>query len=544
MKTTATNTTIRNLTKQKRLSKEHILPKHIIAHTSTVAFLQQLLKFSQPKEEIIYNLGKHLVKNNSNPILQNFLKEYSYPEIVFTDVPEEFDLLGAAYQFLNTKYENLTLGSFYTSKDLAFNITKGLSFSHGETLIDLSCGSGVFLFAGNIPEDKIFGVDFDSIAVMIAKFNFFIKFPQAKIYPQIFQADFLEWYQANKDKRFTYVVGNPPYGANLNISKAPSVNITTGESFSYFIEYGFSLLEEKGSLHYLIPEALLNVKRHVDIRNFILDKTNLTKVQLYNTKFAGVMSDIYLIELNRNKSKKVQFVINNEINHIKKVSLKELKNHIFYPITEPAAEILKLVKKKCSTNLQGSRFALGVVTGDNQTKLLDVKSSKTEPIFTGKEIGSYKFLPVKKHIVFDRKNLQQVAPEEIYRANSKIVYKVISKRLKVVIDHSGSLTSSSANIIIPNVQGNNEYSISLLLNSHLYSFVNQKLHGGVNKISRENLEALPLPMFTVKELDSIEQNIKAFLTGLKTEQDLQEHVYDYFGLSVQQILFVESSLNA
>lgn len=538
-----TNTTIRNLTKQSRLTTEHVFPKHIVSHPSTTRFLSSLLLLNLPKEEIIYNLGKQLLANNSNPVVQTFLEERSYPSFTFSDVPEEFDLLGAVYQYLNSKYENLTMGSFYTSYKLARVITQGMKFDEGQTLIDPSCGSGVFLFASDAPPEQLYGVDFDPIAVMIAKFNFFLKFPDATVYPKIYHADFLDWYKNNQDKKFTHVVGNPPYGANLDLSTMKSPNILTGESFSYFIEYGFYMLEDEGTLNYLLPESLLNVKRHIDIRDFILDKTNLTKIKKYDTKFAGVMSDIYEIQLDKkSNTETLQFIADGSTEVTVKQSFKELKNHIFAPVTRQDADIISKVKSRATATLKGSLFGLGVVTGDNATKLLDAPSDETEIIFTGKEIEKYRFIGHKKHIVFDRTKLQQVAPDFIYRAEAKLVYKVISKRLKVVIDLSQSLTSSSANIIVPNIAHNTVYSVALLLNSDLYSFLNQKLHGSTNKVSRDNLEALPFPEFTPEQLVEIQSLVESYLKGETLETVLQKYVVDYFSISAGEEKHIQESI--
>jgi hypothetical protein len=75
---------------------------------------------------------------------------------------------------------------------------------------------------------------------MIAKFNYFIKFPNAG-YPNIFCEDFFIWYSKNTkiiaDWDTIYLIGNPPYGATLNLSNINSSHITSGESFSYFISH-------------------------------------------------------------------------------------------------------------------------------------------------------------------------------------------------------------------------------------------------------------------------------------------------------------------
>ncbi|MEI8342543.1 MAG: TaqI-like C-terminal specificity domain-containing protein, partial [Verrucomicrobiota bacterium] len=151
------------------------------------------------------------------------------------------------------------------------------------------------------------------------------------------------------------------------------------------------------------------------------------------------------------------------------------------------------VKERSPYTLAESVFGLGVVTGDNKTKLLDEKIVGSEPIYTGKEVEKFHLAKVQKYIVFDRSKLQQVAPNEIYRTVPKLVYKTICKELRVALDDSGSLTTNSANILIPVVPGYAAEEVMGLLNTRLYSFLHSRLFGGVNKIAKENLKALPIP---------------------------------------------------
>ena len=81
------------------------------------------------------------------------------------------------------------------------------------------------------------------------KFNYFIKFPNGN-YPNIFCDDFFNWYLKNKHLIFDYLIGNPPYGANLNLKNINSSHVISGESFSYFIEFGFTLLKDVGIMSY------------------------------------------------------------------------------------------------------------------------------------------------------------------------------------------------------------------------------------------------------------------------------------------------------
>jgi hypothetical protein len=534
------NTTIQNKTKQSRLNNEHIIPTHCIKNIETNEFLKSLLKYSETKENILFSIGCELVRGNKNPNLKKFLGEYTFSKITINDIPKnEFDLLGSAYQFLNSKIENLEKGLFYTGYKIAYDFVCDLDFNSGQLLLDPSCGSGSFLFNSNAKPNQIFGVDNDPIAVMIAKFNYFIKFPDAD-YPNIFCDDFFNWISKNNKNKFNYIIGNPPYGANLDLSNIKSSDIKSGESFSYFIESGIKLLKENGILRFLLPESILNVKRHSDIRNFILNKTNLKQIKKYKTRFSGVMSDLYMLEIDINKNNEnLLFTVDKTI-IIPKSIFKGLKNSVFTYFTEQDISIISKVKHKQGYTMIDSIFGLGVVTGDNQKLLFNSPIDESEQIYTGKEVTKYKLLNPNKHIVFNRDVLQQVAPNEIYRAPQKLVYKTINKHIKIAMDNTGSLTTNSANIFIPNIDGLDIHTVMGLLNSELYSYLNLKLFGGVNKVSKENLQSLPLPKVSNEENEHI-KNLVLLIIENGDDNELQKYINkNIFGLTEEEIKYINN----
>ena len=531
------NTTIQNRSKQQRLNSEHTIPFQNVRRAEVVDFLQDLRHFIEPKEQILFSIGCHFLNGSKNPAVKKFIAEYDYKIINIENIPKnEFDLLGSTYQFLNSKKENLEKGTFYTSPEIAKDFINDLDFSSGQIIFDPACGSGAFLFNSNAPAGQILGVDFDPIAIMIAKFNYFIKFPNAKS-PNLFCDDFFHWFSNNNKLKFHYIIGNPPYGANLDVSKIPTKVVSSGESFSYFIEFGFQLLKKGGIFRFLLPEAILNVKRHTDIRDFILEQTNLKKIKRYSRKFSGVMSDVYLVELDRDHDQKMLF-INGTTTVIQKDIYKNFQNHIFVHLTEQDTAIIGKVNMLKKYDLSNSIFGLGVVTGDNKTKMFNEKILGSEHLYTGKEVEKYTLLSPNNYLIFDRNNLQQVAPDEIYRAPQKLVYKTINKYLKVAIDTTKSLTSNSANIIIPKISDLDIYTILALLNSNLYSYLHLKLFGGVNKIAKENLMALPLPGISTDENMAIK---KLTQKTIQTEND--EHLQNYinneiFKLSENEIAYI------
>ncbi|MFA6512209.1 MAG: N-6 DNA methylase [Patescibacteria group bacterium] len=534
----ARNTTIQNRSKQQRLSSEHVIPFQNVKGVGVVSFLQSLNFFTKPKEQILFSIGCHLLKKNRNPAVRKFLAEYDYEILDIQNIPENtFDLLGSIYQFLNTKKENLEKGSFYTGSEIAKDFVNDLDFSSGQIIFDPACGSGSFLFNSNAPAEQIVGVDSDPIAIMIAKFNYFIKFPRSQE-PRLFCYDFFDWFPDNRKIKFDYVISNPPYGANLDLSRIPTQFVSSGESFSYFIEFGYQLLKSGGVLRFLLPEAILNVKRHTDIRDFILDQTNLRKIKRYSKKFSGVMSDVYMIELDRGHGHKMLF-INDVTTVIPKKIFRDFKNHILVHLNEQDITIIEKVDRLKRHDLSNSIFGLGVVTGDNMSKLLDKRIPGSEPIYTGKEVNKYKLLTPRNYLVFDREKLQQVAPDEIYRAPKKLVYKTINKFLKVALDTTRSLTTNSANIVIPRVPELDIYVLMAFLNSDLYSYLNLKLFGGVNKIAKENLMALPFPGISKTENTVIKNLVKdAIKKG--NDEYLQKYINKkIFKLSEREIAYIK-----
>lgn len=532
------NTTIQNRSKQFRLISEHTIPIHCIKEPEVFQFLQSLLDYKVSKESLLFSIGCELLGKNKNPSVKQFLSEYDFQKVDVKNIPRtEFDLLGSVYQYLNSKRENLEKGSFYTGGEMAEDFVDDLDFGAGQVIFDPACGSGSFLFHSNAPAEQIYGVDNDPIAIMIAKFNYFIKFPSANP-PNLYCDDFFVWFSKNSDKRFDYIISNPPYGANLDLSKIPTRHVFSGESFSYFIEIGYNMLKQDGIFRYLLPEALLNVKRHTDIRDFILEHTNLKKIKRYSKKFSGVMSDVYMVELNHTVSQQMLFA-NKVTTVIPKDIFRSLKNHIFVHLTDQDIAIIEKVNKLKKYDLSTSIFGLGVVTGDNKTKLFDTPRPNTEHIYTGKEVEKYKLLSPKNYIIFDRNNLQQVAPDEIYRAPRKLVYKTINKYLKVAIDTTESLTSNSANIIIPQIPQLDIYTIMAFLNSTLYSYLHFKLFGGVNKIAKENLMALPFPDITSDENLMIKELTKdAIQRG--DDEYLQKYInHNIFSLTEEEIEYIQ-----
>ena len=251
------------------------------------------------------------------------------------------------------------------------------------------------------------------------------------------------------------------------------------------------------------------------------------------------MSDVYMLEIDKNNfDENLSFTVNKTISIPKRI-FRGLKNTVFTYLTEEDISIISKVKNIQRDTLKDSIFGLGVVTGNNKKKLLNTPVEGSEPIYTGKEVGKYNLLTPNKYIVFDRSNLQQVAPDTIYRAPSKLIYKTINKKIKIAIDNTATLSTNSANILIPKVEGVNIYTIMGLLNSELYSYLNIKLFGGVNKVSKENLQFLPIPKLSLEDNVTIKSLVEQTMKDgddTKLQKYINENIFDLTKEEIQYIV--------
>lgn len=546
--TTSTNTTLQNRKKLERLAESHVIPRHHASSRSVLQFLADInpVNYRRPvdRQAFLYSVGMSVLKGRLSAEAKQSLHEYETDLVLVGDVPDDcLDLLGSVYQYLNTKEENLEKGAFYTGPDMADDFVSDLDFQSGQTIIDPACGSGIFLFRSDSPPDRMYGLDSDPLAVMIAKFNYFAKFPDGPV-PNIFCVDFFQWHAANQEAKFDYLVANPPYGANAKLPPALTTQITSGETFSYFIEFGMNLVKETGTARFLVPDALLNVKRHRDVRRLLLDDLDLKGVKRYDSRFSGLMSDVYQLEVTHGETSSV-LMEGPTTSYSSKAFIQSFKNSIFSFLSDKEIHLIEHARTACPHTLEGCGFGLGVVTGDNSKWLTEVHEEGMEPIFSGKEVHPFSFSEPRCFISFERDKLQQVAPDHIYRAPVKLVYKTISRTLVVALDRTGSLTTNSANIIIPDSSLMRPESFAAILNSSFASFLYVKMFGNVNKIGKEHLLALPIPAVSAEQDLWLVEQVNALSHSGDSDaiNRLDEFVaIDLYGITPSELNFVRQAV--
>lgn len=542
----------------KTKSTKMIVPLEYFSDKDNIAFVQEIFEvkrvYSCTNADIIFSLAVILLKKRGiyskqhvSEVISGFSANF-VPQLSFCLVPEnEWDILGLVYQCLVLEGERNQKGLYYSPRFIAKSLVSFCIFDKGQTFLDPCCGSGSLLLALDCNDpSKIIGIDIDNIAVFIAKINLLLKYSDVEFSPQIYCMDFLEEDNTCFSKidilqrEYDYIATNPPWGAVS--CKKNSHEISSGESFSFFFVKSYKLLAPNGSIHFLFPESLLNVKVHSDIRRHIFYKCNIKSISQYGIIFSGVTTKCVSILCNKS-SLSDSFTLNNGTSsrQINRRTLLYTDNLIFSFLTDLDVKIIEQYKKIGENCLSSnSVWALGIVTGNNKETLVDYCMPEYEPIYTGKEVRRYELAAPKKYIKYDRSKFQQVAKDEIYRSSEKLIYKFISNKLVFAYDNQKRLVLNSANVLIPDIDGMSIKTVLAFLNSELYQFIYMKLFGEV-KVLKGNIKAMVFPKITNQQDSKIAEIVARIIAGnIELDNNVQEKIYASFGFDFEQIRYIRS----
>ena len=372
--------------------------------------------------------------------------EYAF--LLDCTIPKQRDTLGFLYQSLLLEGKKSQSGSYYTPEVIVNEIIKDYAQKDSK-IFDPCCGTGQFLlaFADVIENPKnIYGVDVDEIAVRIARLNILIKYKNQNFAPNIvckntlFEIGNYDLFSLNDEniRDFDVIATNPPWGVHFSKSdidrlKTSFPKITSLESFSYFLKKSIDLLRDDGTLSFILPESILNVKTHKDIREIILTNTHIEKVSYLNRVFKNVFTPVIRLDLKKSKKENSQIEIrkDDETYTAKQSKWKSNQDFVFDIHANGAdTAIIDKIYNVHHTTLAGQAdWALGIVTGNNKAYIASDKQKDFEEIYKGKDVEKLALSNPSNYIKFTPEKFQQVAPIEKYRAKEKLIYRFISKYL-------------------------------------------------------------------------------------------------------------------
>ena len=457
------------------------------------------------------------------------------------------DILGAFYQSVQTISCKSKDGAFYTPSEILSSIEIPINAK----VLDPCCGSGSILINTLSKEhnpDKIFAFDIDEVALLICHINLVLFFNNPFISSHIEKHDLIFSDETDlflqSDEKYDFIVTNPPWGSKLSkkqkdllLSKYPFLNTT--EIFSIALYNSINKLSANGKLNFFLPESILNVAAHKNIRKFLLNTHRNIEILPLGTAFTGVQSECVLLKLSEIAKYESQITVEKERQY--KLNIKNITAPdylISYNVSEIDDKILNKIYSLGEARLpESTKFALGVVTGNNKKFLHEERLYDDEPIFRGKDIIPYRLKSPEVFIKFTPDIFQQVAPVAIYRSK-KIVYKFISDKIVCALD-DGQLFLNSANMII-----SPDYPMEMLVclfNSPVYTFIYQKKFKS-KKVLKQHFQNFPLPVLDSDLSGKFYEVYADILNNTKTQKAADELICDYFGISETEYDYIKESV--
>jgi len=466
------------------------------------------------------------------------------------------DFLGLLYQSVFIEGNKSAQGSYYTPSKLVDDALSHLDNSI-KIFLDPCCGSGKYLLmAANkfklAPED-IYGFDCDKIATNIARINLLMAYKNTDFSPNIFCIDSLAELATgeifcetnNLIGKIDAIATNPPWGAYKNAASKLSVSkkIKSGETFSMFLEKSIQLLRRGGQLSFILPESILKIKIHADIRELILCETNVSKISMLGRQFSGVFTPVIRLDLIKESETGGSLVLvekEGRSDYIAQDRFRKNEDFAFDISTESHEEGLlnKLYSVKHLTLSKNAEWALGIVTGDNKKFVLDLHEHGAEAVFRGSDVYPYYLGESRSFVHFNPRAFQQVAQERFFRSPEKLIYKFISKRLVFAYDDRQCLTLNSANILIPSIPSMSIKTVLAFLNSSVFQYIFKKKFA-THKVLRGDLEKLPFPLIDLKMQSTIERLVDSAVGNRSAPGMLDELVFSAFGLSENEIFVIK-----
>ena len=499
-------------------------------------------------------LGKQILINNdlydeNSEIYTKINKIYNGKNIFknFHIENRNDDILGAFYQSVQSIASKSKDGSFYTPADLLTAIKVPMAAK----VLDPCCGSGSILINTLTKQhnpSNIYAFDIDETALLICYINLVIFFEDAFISPHIERRDLIftdtsDLFSQNKEK-YDFIVTNPPWGSKLSKKQKNFLLDTyplldTTEIFSIALYNSLQKLSEKGKLNFFLPESILNVSTHKNIRKFLLNAHRNIDILPLGMAFKGVQSECVLLKLSEVIKNSIKITVKKEKKYKLNINNISAPDYfISYNISENDDKILNKIYSEYSVKLPAdTKFALGIVTGNNKKYVHKIKGENEEAVFRGKDILPYKLKSPETFISFTPAIFQQVAPVEMYRTK-KIVYKFISDKIVCALDNN-NLVLNSANIII-----SNNYPMEILVclfNSPIYSFIYQKKFKS-KKVLKQHFQDFPLPILN-NDLIKLFYDVYAdILAGIKKQEHADKIICSYFKISDTEYNYIKESV--
>jgi len=444
------------------------------------------------------------------------------------------DYLGLLYLSMQNIGGRKAKGAYYTPSLVVDRMTASFcSALKDKPVIDPCCGTGNFLISLSVMGFSLcslHGMEKDPAALALARVNLALYHPVSDLsclYENLQCGDTLH---TKFQKKYACILGNPPWGSSFTEKECTDLGTLyetaagKPESSSIFFEHALRNATDGCMISFVLPEAFLTVASYLPIRKLLLEESRLVRIEYLDNAFDGVQCPsiiLTVVKQNRCNQSDSSVTIGTTIVQKDRSFQISVPRSIcpscfnFTANDNEYAIVSHMDQLKDRTTLKGQAFfALGIVTGNNSALLYDAPGPGRELIYKGKHIQKYKVTESDVYADTALDKFQQSAPEAMYRAPEKLLYRFINKSLIFAYDDKQRLTLNSCNILIPDIPGLHIKYILAVLNSSQVQFYFTHKFNSV-KILRSHLEQIPIPVVSAAK----QMEVVTLVDQLEKEKD-------------------------
>ena len=473
------------------------------------------------------------------------------------------DSLGFVYISLQDIGQRKSSGAYYTPEKVVGELIDRLYENDADlgakTILDPCCGTGNFLLSlgtKGIDYANLYGQDIDPISVFLSRINIALMAPEMSAVDICSRIIVGNTYFKTFTQKFDVIVGNPPWGSDFSEEDAlrcrKLFKTAVGksiESYDLFVEKALSMLNHKGVLAFVLPEAILSVAAHDTVRRMMIAACSFKFISYLGNVFSGVQCPSIILGVAPDDEKTVVGCrVSTETDTFVILEPRTFSDGtLSFNVSDEENECLNAISSiENVVYLKGNaKFALGIVTGNNKEYISTEKRDDNEVVLKGSDIQRYGMTTSGNYIRFAPESFQQVAPVEMYRAKEKLLYRFICEVPVFTYDDRQTLSLNSCNIVIPDVDGLEMKYILAILNSSVAAYFVSKRFNSV-KLLRSHIEQMPIPVVSmdiqtsiIKKVDRI-MNSSENISGLY--EDLDSDIMQLFGLSGAHRDIIKKSL--
>ena len=385
---------------------------------------------------------------------------------------------------------------------------------------------------------------------------------------------FSDVFSRDDKEGFDIVIGNPPYGANIDELVPlyerlyPKTSHGYKDIYKYFYDFGLSICKKEGSLCYITPNTFLRQPRYGDLRRVLLEY-NITQIlDLGENIFmdAVVPVAICLCKNASNKNNEVSFIdltqiisVQNSKEVLNSIKFEHLaqdywtttRNNSFIKViqlfTQNIVELDSILKfKDAGINYQRVKVGLSQKgKSDLSSRLLYEGEKETRndvEFWKGVDINSFF---ISEHTSrFCRTNItlregeRVILNEDYFNISPKLIWRQTAPYPICTVDYNGVWFGRSiqAGLIKPEYQNtiSYEYLCGILNSKYIRDVYEQNVKEGGRvfpQVKLEKLKPLPIVIPTPEERKIIEDIVLQIITlkskfenTEKLEEQLNKHV--------------------